>query len=200
MKSRKFSTSKTEIIHLTIAWMGVSVAFSMSSFRYGYDISQALIVSLVGVGSAFIFHELAHKFTAQYYGYWSEFRMNPNMLIFAVLLASMTGVVFAAPGAVQIFGMGVTRSQNGKISVSGAVINILLVLLFLPFTNVAGFVGAVARYGAFINSMVAAFNMIPFGVLDGRKVLMWNPKVFLMILVVAFGMVYVTWSLVYGMI
>jgi Zn-dependent protease len=35
--------------------------------------------------------------------------------------------------------------------------------------------------------MIAAFNMLPVSVLDGRKVLAWNPAVFVLLIVAAFG-------------
>ena len=35
--------------------------------------------------------------------------------------------------------------------------------------------------------MIAAFNMLPVSVLDGRKVLAWNPVVFAILIVAAFG-------------
>ena len=35
--------------------------------------------------------------------------------------------------------------------------------------------------------MIAAFNMLPVSVLDGRKVLAWNPAVFVVLIVAAFG-------------
>jgi Zn-dependent protease len=38
--------------------------------------------------------------------------------------------------------------------------------------------------------MIAAFNMLPVSVLDGRKVLAWNPAVFAVLILAAFGCVY----------
>ena len=35
--------------------------------------------------------------------------------------------------------------------------------------------------------MIAAFNMLPVSVLDGRKVLAWNPVLFVILIVAAFG-------------
>jgi len=35
--------------------------------------------------------------------------------------------------------------------------------------------------------MIAAFNMLPVSVLDGKKVLAWNPAVFAVLIVTAFG-------------
>ena len=50
--------------------------------------------------------------------------------------------------------------------------------------NLAGLVGMI---GLQVNAMIAAFNMLPVSVLDGRKVLAWNAGVFAVLIVTAFG-------------
>jgi Zn-dependent protease len=50
-------------------------------------------------------------------------------------------------------------------------------------------------YGSLINALIAAFNMIPFGMLDGRKVFAWNKTVYITVAVVAFAAVVVTMRL-----
>jgi len=42
--------------------------------------------------------------------------------------------------------------------------------------------------GLQVNAMIAAFNMLPISVLDGRKVLAWNAGVFVIMILAAFGM------------
>ncbi len=41
--------------------------------------------------------------------------------------------------------------------------------------------------GIQINAMIAAFNLLPVSVLDGRKVLAWNAGIFLVLVIAAFG-------------
>jgi len=38
-----------------------------------------------------------------------------------------------------------------------------------------------------VNAMIAAFNMLPVSVLDGKKVLAWNKVVFVIVIIAAFG-------------
>jgi Zn-dependent protease len=42
--------------------------------------------------------------------------------------------------------------------------------------------------------MLAAFNLLPIGPLDGAKILKWNPVVFAGMILVAFGLLYGTLS------
>ena len=137
-------------------------------------------MSLGTVGVAFILHELAHKFTAMRYGYWAEFRKDNQMLLVGVVLAALVGVVFAAPGATVIYGNYITREQTGRISAAGPMINLLLSIPFLGILlfGGGGIIGLFGLMGLRVNAMIAAFNMLPISVLDGKKVLAWIPLVF----------------------
>ncbi|MGB2842717.1 MAG: site-2 protease family protein [Halobacteriota archaeon] len=173
-------TSETEIKHLLIAWLAISFAFTIV-LRGWHNLSlfSIFIISAVTVGFAFIFHELAHKVVAQRYGAWSEFRMAPFMLLVAILTAFM-GFIFAAPGAVMIFSPYLTREENGKIAIAGPMTNVALAFLFLPLFILAppGIFKDIGWFGVIINALLAVFNMIPVSVLDGRKVLAWDKRIY----------------------
>jgi Zn-dependent protease len=180
---------------LLIAWLAISIAFSLIFIRGGVTLETFLVflvVSLLTVGIGFILHEMAHKFTAMGYGYWAEFRKDNLMLLIAVVMAALVGVVFAAPGATVIYGASITREQNGKISAAGPAVNLVLCGVFAILALVAGMISLpmlalVGTVGLQVNAMIAAFNMLPVSVLDGRKVLAWNPAVFVVLIVAAFG-------------
>ena len=169
--SRKISTSRRELKDLFKAWLGISIAFALVLKSPSLDIFTSFIISAVAVGSGFLLHELAHKIVAQHYGCFAEFRSDDKMLIVAVVFAFLLGFVFAAPGAVIIFGH-LTRKQNGIVSVAGPVTNIGLSILFLTLSVLTGF--KIAVYGAMINAFLAFFNLLPFGMFDGKKVLVFR--------------------------
>ena len=179
---------------LVIAWVAISIAFTFIFVRTRIDpllFMLFLFVSLITVGIGIVLHEMAHKFTAMHFGYWAEFKKDSTMLVVAIALAALVGVVFAAPGATMIYG-NTTRRENGLISTAGPITNILLCLPFIGMIFFGGngtLVTLIGTVGFSVNAMIAAFNMIPVSVLDGRKVLAWNPAVFIIIIAVAFGMV-----------
>ncbi|MBN1543894.1 metalloprotease [Candidatus Woesearchaeota archaeon] len=172
-------TSQKEILDLAKAWiiLGLAFAIVMNGFKLNLAFLIAFIISLMTIGIGFLFHELAHKFMAQRYGCFAEFRSFDKMLILA-LIFSFFGFIFAAPGAVMIRGQ-LTRRQNGTISAAGPGMNILVSLLFLPLAfSGMGIWQAIGRYGFIINAWLALFNMIPFAMFDGRKIWDWSRAVY----------------------
>ncbi|KAF5416478.1 MAG: hypothetical protein C5S48_02865 [Candidatus Methanogaster sp.] len=193
-------TSSTEMQHLAIAWIAISYAFALvlsgqaRSNPIGSFVIHNFILSLFTVGVSFLLHELAHKVVAQRYNMWAEFRMAPSMLMFAVGMAYVLGWLFAAPGAVQIYGNYATREQIGRIGAAGPLMNILLALAFIPLIGMTGsFAGVrieeIGGLGVLINLWLAFFNMLPFSVLDGKKVLAWSKGAFagIIILIILLG-------------
>ncbi len=182
----RFSEQELKELAISAVVIGFSFAWIMQA---GFDnLLVAFGVMLISVGSAFIFHEMAHKLVAQRYGCWAEYRMWETGLIAAFFLAVSIGVVFAAPGAVYITNpYGITRRENGHISAAGPLTNLALALIFLLlFKPLPGAFGALGYYGFVINTWLALFNAIPFPPLDGSKIMNWSFQVWGLIALSAF--------------
>ncbi|NYT06124.1 MAG: peptidase M50 [Methanomicrobiales archaeon] len=186
--------SRRERFDLLVAWLAIGLAFTLIFLEGGLSpLSFAMFfgISLVTVGIGFVLHEMAHKFSAMRYGFSAEFRKSNEMLLVAVVLAAFAGVVFAAPGATVISGYGITREQNGIISAAGPATNLVLCLPFAAMLLAGGgIIWLIGLVGLKVNAMIAAFNMLPVSVLDGKKVLAWNPLAFVVLIAASFGAVY----------
>ena len=184
--------SGIEFRDITVAWLALGLAFAIANaMHYGLIVGDVtpdffaylFLLSILTVGPGFVFHELSHKFVAQRYGFWAEFRMWPQMLVLA-LITSLLGWIFAAPGATYISGTNISTDENGKISFAGPLMNILIALLFVPFLLFGqGFLGDLGYIGVPINIFLATFNMVPFGPLDGSKVFKWNKPIWVVVFV-----------------
>lgn len=180
--------SLPELRDFAAAWIALSVAFTF--FLAGPGIAQrgpAAFVRVFGlsfltVGVAFLLHELAHKVVAIHFGKRAEFRADYGMLFIAIA-AGLAGFLFAAPGAVYHAGRSTLR-ENGLIALAGPVTNLGLAVLFAPLSFLfGGFPGAIGSLGVTINLLLAGFNMLPYGPLDGKTVLSWSKPVFAVVFV-----------------
>ena len=140
----------------------------------------------IGISAlGFVFHELAHKFTAQHYGLWSEFRLDPIGAMIS-LLTALSPFKIVSPGAVVIFGSGVTKENMGVVALAGPLANIIQTLVF---TFLSQFFTRPHFWwlplAAALNADLAIFNLIPISVLDGRKVFVWNKKAWVLLFTTA---------------
>ena len=187
--------SSVELRDLFLSLVALVIAFSVLEERKmpGWE---TILILTIGVSTGFLLHEMAHKFVALHFGYFAEYRANMVGLALAIVMA-FGGFLFAAPGAVMIsrsnipqelymqdtFGQEEQRSREKRemllISLAGPMTNVVLTIFFflifsfLPVSS--GEAGSslwiqAAKFGIFINLILAAFNMLPFGPLDGKKI------------------------------
>lgn len=182
-----------EIKDLAIAWIALSIAFALF-FGGGYQILSmpTIFLELVGIsfitaGIGFLLHELAHKVVAIRFNQEAAFHANIRMLVLAIATGAI-GFIFAAPGAVHHRGY-ITDRENGIIAVAGPITNIVLGMIFFPLMLVEyHLLFLVGLYGTLINFFLAAFNLLPFGPLDGKKVISWSVPVFLVNFIVSLAL------------
>jgi len=182
--------SKAEIIQIMIAVGVLTIAFSFALARPPplanlNDVLDNLPIAFLAIITAFACHELAHKYVGQKYGYWSEFRIFPQGLLIALFLSVFIGVVFAAPGAVQIFG-NPTRGESGKMAAAGPTTNITIsILSYILLYFSTGYIAYILFFIAYINAFLAFFNLLPFGPLDGMKIFRWRKEVWIILIVLS---------------
>ncbi len=185
----------TELRDITIAWLALSACFTLVLIRNHWPIWMAIAASMLVLGVHFVFHELAHKFTAQAFGYWAEFKMWTTGILLALVLAFATfGLfIFAAPGAVYIaspyapWGYPNERlREGGIIAASGPMVNLAFAFAFLMATPI---IGGIGKVGFYIGTVLAAFNLLPFPPLDGYKVMRWSLPVWLALAALAWWLV-----------
>ncbi len=194
--------SHKEIKDLTIAGFMISLAFAIllsggykSIFSLQSGLIAAFFIAFFTAGIGFLLHESMHKYVAQKYHLKAEFRAFYPMLWLA-LFFSLFGFILAAPGAVFISGL-VNKEKNGKISVAGPLTNIVLAIAFLILILIYGIrediLSYFFQYGLSINSLLAAFNMIPVMPFDGAKVIAWHKGAYFIALIIAVSLYFASW-------
>jgi Zn-dependent protease len=178
--------SKTEVLHLVIATALVTaVGMSFYRFQFRWDFIAIFI-------SAFIIHELGHKFLAQFYRAWAEFRL----LLYGAVITAFSALPFIpfkfiAPGVVWVSG-NLSQSRSGKVSWIGPLTNLAMGTGFLlSYIIAARAVGSdidILLAGVRFNGFIAFFNLIPFMGLDGQKIFSWNKLVWVLTFAAAIGL------------
>ena len=174
-RSARFGFSSTEVRHLTISALlvmgvGLTWIFFFVSLPPEMLVGSALIFT-----SIFLLHEFAHKFVAQHYGMWAEFRLTMFGAIIT-LLSIISPFKIISPGAVMIAGSA-NKKVVGITALAGPLTNITLGIVFFGLSNLLPDSSAlflVAVFSAAISAFIAVFNLIPIGILDGLKVFGWS--------------------------
>ena len=175
--------SQKEVKHIGIAAaLVIGIGFSIPLFSrssWGWPVMSAFALILT---MSFLVHEIAHKVYAQKAGMWAEFRLTTwGALI--TLAAVFLPFKLIAPGAMMIGGNAPTAKDMMKISIAGVITNMIFASTFLglglwlaymfPLNAWAGML----IISAYINALIAVFNLIPFGILDGYKIFMLNKTI-----------------------
>jgi Zn-dependent protease len=205
------TTSGRELVHIGVAYAVLTfdlvLLFSGGGLLFGTNSSSALFVvspTIVAVAAGgaftgFVAHELAHKVVAQRRGYWAEFRWSLTGLAFSVATA-IFGFLWALPGATVVSGMA-DRKAWGRTALAGPMLNLVFGAMFYVAAIAAWQAGYVVFEWllllAFLNSWFAAFNLIPFGVLDGAKVRLWSSGVWAGAMALAASLAVVSWLAVF---
>ncbi|MFC2007643.1 M50 family metallopeptidase [Chloroflexota bacterium] len=206
----KIKSPVQELFEIAISAVILAIAFGIflsggsDSFSNLPNLIEMSLISLLAVSLGFIFHELGHRFVAKKYGYIATYSLwIPGLLL--AIITSLFSWIFAAPGAVWIrskekINIDEEKYINhlGKISITGPLVNVCLALIFLLLSYLyiyANRFGAgiptlslILVVGARINGILAAFNLIPFGPFDGRKVYKWNKVIWFGATILAAGL------------
>lgn len=189
-----------EIFHIMIAFVlmfiiGIMISQSFFSqfstisahaFFPGFDaLEQTLFPYYLASMSTggFLIHEFSHRQVGRRYKMPAKFRL----LTFGILLTAV-GILlylttpippFALPGAVVVIGLD-RKDQEGKCKAAGPISNLIISLILIPIA----FITAIFKFGfeyfilfilgAYMNSFLGMFNMLPIGLLDGHAILQYK--------------------------
>ncbi len=196
-RKRRFSAQERKdlmisvilVILVSISLQSRAVGYSFLPFIDGFLVVASFILSGYGwfpiayIGiflTAYLIHEFAHKFTAQRFGMWAEFRMTMQGYYLSTI-----AILFAIPifGTGTVFTSGAkSMDEEGKVNVAGALSNfvfaaiLIIISIIIPLTGAPfnGPVYFVLQGGTILNSFLGLFNMIPFQPVDGGTVIKWN--------------------------
>ena len=180
-REKHFYFSYKEVKHIIVA-AALVIGSGFSIGLYGFSWSWIVMAAFAAVMTmSFLVHEIAHKVMAQQAGMWAEFRLTTWG---AVLTLASVFLPFKmiAPGAMMIGGQAPSAKEMVKISIAGVITNMIFAASFLglAFGLPNSAYSGMLFFAAYINSFMALFNLIPFGVLDGYKLFTLNKKTWIL--------------------
>lgn len=194
----KLHLSVHELSELGIGWLISSfvilyITGELFSVIQEGRISDEMLIYLFVLGISFFTHELMHKFTAIKFGARAEFKLSREAILM-MLIGIIIGFPILATGAVYWWGEASSSAGiRGRVSASGPISNLMLAGVFLIFQGIGIFFLPVSTVfgsilynigfiGTWLNAFFGIFNMLPIGILDGAKVLAWDPKIWFSII------------------
>jgi len=200
-----------ELRQILIAWVVLSLAISIGYIEgllQGSGDLTYVAAAFIATATAFIFHEVGHKFVAIRFGYVAHFQI----WMWGIILTLITALIFqghflfGAPGAVYIapasgaaytgYGYYSTSRRNPEqdntlISAAGPGINLAFAVFFLILlyvSSASSFASTVASFGFSLNVGLGSFNMLPIPPTDGYKIFRGNILVALALALPLWGM------------
>jgi Zn-dependent protease len=184
---RDLSIASILVVLVGISIFGNSLGIVNAITRIGLYISIGLwwlIAGVIGLFLAsFMAHEMAHKFVAQHYGMWSEFRMT-TMGYYLSAMAILFSIPIFGTGAVYTSGTG-NREQIGKSNAAGPLTNFVIAAILaiasivLSLAGILDPLGILLQYGIQLNAFLGLFNMIPIQPFDGATVRYWDIRIWI---------------------
>jgi Zn-dependent protease len=205
----------SELLHLIIGAslifiIGLIVFYSAQLIRL--NLSWAIFLLAGFYTTAFLFHEFGHRQVAKHFGLQTKFRLLTFGMIltifgliaglFSLISDSMRLPILALPGAVVVLGLDKVDRTTGLCKAAGPIVNLvygsilLVTSLIIPkdLFPLNLFVG----YAAALNFMLALFNMIPIGILDGQNIWKWNKAFYVILAGALILLLFIAYTIIYA--
>ncbi|MEM2017010.1 MAG: AN1-type zinc finger domain-containing protein [Nitrososphaerota archaeon] len=171
-----------ELAHIVLSVILVSLVglslIGYESFLFMNPI--LLLVYIAGFALSYLLHELAHRLVASRNRVVAYFRLDPiGSLITLISAIPMLPIKFIAPGAV-VLATPTTIRVVGSTSFWGPATNLILsVILYISYLISRSIFFSLQFSTIFLilakfNAFIAFFNLLPFGPLDGLKIIKWS--------------------------
>lgn len=177
----------------------IIISVAALTIIFAFPQTASIPIAFIAVVIGFLLHELAHRYVARKFDAVAYFKMWPQGLLFGLLLM-IFGLKAAAPGAVVVHPyrykrwryrqIRLTVNEWGWIAAAGPILNIVFAILFSTIAYLTtGTISQGARFIFLVNAVLAAFNLLPIGPLDGAKIARWKTSFWAFLFVIAAALV-----------
>ena len=193
-----------EPLSFILAILSIGIYYIAFDLLTGLNPVFAVLIPILAATLVIVPHELAHRAAGRKLGCFARFALDERgflvttflNLVFAVM--SVFGILF---GAVFFSGytlisciFGRSRSNDGLIALAGPLTNMalgVLAFVLLHFVPQYSVPWVILQEMASLSVWVAFFNLLPFGPLDGRKVMDWNSVIWTITFIISLALWFV---------
>ncbi|MEM4693807.1 MAG: AN1-type zinc finger domain-containing protein [Nitrososphaerota archaeon] len=201
LKTVSRKASRKEIFQIILSTLLVSlVGISLIGYLNLFILTPLIIILYVtGFALSYLLHELAHRYVARTYKLKAYFKLDPigSLLTFISAIPDLP-IKFIAPGAVVVPGLTPPEIM-GRIAFWGPTVNLILSIIFYISSTILKYLVIQSHFYVFLlllakfNAFIALFNLIPFGPLDGLKIIRWSMSRWASTMALSIVMLIVSW-------
>lgn len=181
-ESRYFGFSAIELVIAEVAIIMIAFAFILAD-RAELSLTTVLIYIAVGAVSL-ILHDFAHRYFASKHGCDADIQFWGLGTVVMFLTGWLYGNAFAQSYRNLVNRPGEDNAREMGIEmVSGPLISIFLMLLFLAMIPLGDLWAIAGGVGFSINLITAVYSLMPIETMDGLAVWRWNRAVYLVLFV-----------------
>jgi len=187
--------SSAEILVIEVAVIMVALAFILADRA---ELTLTTVLIYIGVGAAsVVLHDFAHRYFATKHGHDADTQFWGLGTVIMFLTAWLYGNAFA-----QSYRNLVDREdkedvrESGIEMVSGPVVSIILMIVFLALSSLGGLWAVAGGVGFTINLITAVYSMMPISTMDGGAVWRWNRAVYLLLFIPLIVFYFLTYMVV----
>ncbi|BDC19456.1 site-2 protease family protein [Acidianus sp. HS-5] len=156
----------------------------------------AALFTLIAATIAVVPHEFAHRQVARKYGCFSRFTLSFSGFL-ATSIINLFGIAIVFFSGYTLISCNFFRANkklDGITAAAGPATNLIVSAIFYVLATLffPSLAGILFFYIAMFNSAVAFFNLLPFWVLDGAKIMRWDIKIWVLMIAVSLIMMVLT--------
>ncbi len=190
-----------EATHIVLSVLLVSlVGLSLIGYDVLFRINlYIIIVYITGFALSYLMHELAHRIVARRNNVRAYFKLDPvGSMLTLVSAIPMLPIKFISPGAV-VLAAPTTLKVIGSTAFWGPATNIIIstVLYILSIISapvlLSPWLSSILLILSKFNAFIAFFNLLPFGPLDGLKIIRWSLPRWAVAIALSIVLLILTW-------
>ncbi len=181
-KKTSIGLTHTEILVAIAGALLIGIA-TLVALREAFAVNTIALYVVTG-GVAITLHEMGHRYAAHHQKVETEVKFWELGAVIMFVTGWFAGNVFAQPHrTVMEESESANHPVEGKISLAGPAVSIVLGIITVPFLFIGGDITRIASVLLMLTLLIAVYHLMPFEPMDGKAIYHWDKRVLVAVLV-----------------